>query len=90
MSEIEAEATWVRPKNLNPVNWPEGDIMTVQCPHCGADTQVQIATVKEFGDEERPAECDVCRRDFELDHCGSVRKLKWVKGKFGLEMAYAD
>lgn len=55
--------------------WPSGDVMTVACPWCSSDNVVQIATCKEVGHDRRPAECDSCRRDYELRADGRALKV---------------
>lgn len=89
MTEPEVSSC-VRTETNPSLAWPDGETMSVLCPHCGADNQVQITNVREWNLEVRPADCHMCLGDFELAHDGSVRKLKWVKGRFGSEMAYDD
>jgi hypothetical protein len=90
MTNIQDQITWQPPRIETPASWPDGNTMSVSCPHCGADNQVQIAVVRDWGDDVRPADCDTCLGDFELAHDGSVRKLRLVSGKFGWEMEYDD
>ncbi|HDL6887632.1 TPA: hypothetical protein PXM39_003593 [Yersinia enterocolitica] len=47
-------------------NWPDGDAMTVVCPHCSNPVDTQIAMVKENKLQLRPEHCQFCYSDFEV------------------------
>ncbi|MBF3053134.1 hypothetical protein HKW90_01765 [Pseudomonas aeruginosa] len=46
--------------------WPDGETMTVDCPNCSVQVDVQIALVREDDMPYRPADCDACGAEFHL------------------------
>ncbi|NTZ41081.1 hypothetical protein EXW94_26140 [Enterobacter sp. JMULE2] len=60
---------------MSKLKWPEGSVMSANCPGCQSVVNVQIETVKEMGLYGRPDECSECGCAFDLDHTGKTTRL---------------
>jgi hypothetical protein len=70
---LTADAAWLAQTFTERVaQWPPGETMAVQCPHCQTHMGVDIANAREWDVPWRPVDCDTCLAEFELSADGTT------------------
>lgn len=70
--------------------WPDGELMSVQCPDCFNTVNVQIENVRDWDMPSRLDECLNCGCEFDVSHAGKttiIRAHPKKATKEGLKLA---